>query len=44
MLLCTLGVSLLGNLLTGKRVKAKIPGQGAIRAGKERLDQARKQT
>ena len=44
MLLCTLGVSLLGNLLTGKRVKAKIPGKGAIRAGKERLDQARKQT
>ena len=32
MLLGTLGTSLLGNLLTGKRMKAKIPGQGAIRA------------
>ena len=26
------GACLLGNLLTGKRVKAKIPGQGVIRA------------
>ena len=32
MLLGTLSTSLLGNLLTGKRMKAKIPGQGAIRA------------
>ena len=34
MLLDTLGVSLLGILLTGKGVKAKIPRQGVIRAGK----------
>ena len=34
LLLCTLGASLLGNLLTGKGVKqSKIPGQGVIRAG-----------
>ena len=32
MLLCIFGACLLGNLLTGKRVKAKIPGQGVIRA------------
>ena len=44
MLLCTLGGSLLGNLLTGKRVKAKIPRREAITAGKERFEQARKQT
>ena len=34
MLLDTLGVSLLGILLTGKGVKAKIPRRGVIRAGK----------
>ena len=41
MLLGTLGATLLGNLSTGKRVKAKIPGkevmkagEGTIRAGK----------
>ena len=44
MLLCTLGGSLLGNLLTGKGVKAKIPRREAITAGKERFEQARKQT
>ena len=33
MLLRTLGATLLGNLLTGKKVKAKIPVQGVIRAG-----------
>ena len=32
MILCIFGASLLGNLLTGKKVKAKIPGQGVIRA------------
>ena len=32
MLLYIFDASLLGNLLTGKRVKAKIPGQGEIRA------------
>ena len=32
MLLGTLGASLLGNLLTGKGVKAKIPGGGVTRA------------
>ena len=33
-LLGTLDAGLLGNLLTGKRVKkSKIPGQGVIRAG-----------
>ena len=30
MLIGILGASLLENLLTGKRVKAKIPGQGLI--------------
>ena len=29
----TVGVILLGNLLTGKRVKVKIPGRGVIRSG-----------
>ena len=33
MLLCTLGASLLGNLLTGKRAMAKRQGRGTIRAG-----------
>ena len=34
MLLCTLGASLLGNLLTGKRIKLwKMPGQEVMRAG-----------
>ena len=33
MLLGALGASLLGNLSTGKGVKAKIPRKGAIRAG-----------
>ena len=33
MLLGTLSPSFLGNLLTGKGVKAKIPGQRVIRAG-----------
>ena len=32
-LLGTLGASLLGNLLTGKGVKSKIPGQGVIKMG-----------
>ena len=34
MLLDTLGASLLGNLLTGKGVKVKVPGRGIIRASK----------
>ena len=34
MLLGSLVVSLLGNLLTGKRVKAKLPEGGVIRGGK----------
>ena len=34
MLLGTLGARLLGHLLTGKGVKAKILGEGVIRAGK----------
>ena len=34
MFLGTLGASLSWNLLTGKGVKAKIPGRGATRAGK----------
>ena len=33
MLLGTLGASLLGNLLTGKGFKAKLPGQGVMRPG-----------
>ena len=33
MLLVTLGASLLGNLLTGRGVKANIPGWGVITAG-----------
>ena len=33
MLLGTLGASLLGNLFTGKGVKAKIPGRRVIRPG-----------
>ena len=33
MLLGTLGASLLGNLLTGKGLKAKLPGRGVMRAG-----------
>ena len=34
-LLATLVASLLGNLLTAKRLEAKIPGQGLMRAGEE---------
>ena len=37
MLLGTISAILLGNLLTGKRVKAEIPGQGVIRASKEKI-------
>ena len=33
MLLDTWVVSLLGNLLTGKALKAKLPGQGVAKAG-----------
>ena len=33
MSLGTLSASLLGNLLTGKGVKVKIPGRGVIKAG-----------
>ena len=41
MLLNILGAGLLGNLLTDKWAKAKIPGPGAIRADEEvtRVDQ-----
>ena len=35
MLLGTSGASLLGNMLTGKRVEAKIPERGVIRASEE---------
>ena len=34
-LLGTLVASLFGNLLTAKRLEAKIPGQGLMRAGEE---------
>ena len=34
-LLATLVASLLGNLPTAKRLEAKIPGQGLMRAGEE---------
>ena len=34
MLLGTLGAGLLGNILTHKRVKAKITGRGVMRANK----------
>ena len=34
-LLCIFGANLLGNLLAGKTVKVKIPGQGVIRACEE---------
>ena len=37
MLLGTISAILLGNLLTGKRVKAEIPEQGVIRASKEKI-------
>ena len=37
MLLGTLGASLLENLLIDKEEKAKIPGQGVIRAGEEAI-------
>ena len=37
MLLGTLGSSLLGNLLTGKGMEAKIPRRGAMRAGEETI-------
>ena len=37
MLLGTLCASLLGNLVTGKVLKAKISGQGGIRAGEEAI-------
>ena len=37
MLLGTLGSSLLGNLLTGKGVKAKITSEGILRAGKRTI-------
>ena len=37
MLLCTLGVSLLGNLLTGKGVKPKTPKHGVIGAGRRTI-------
>ena len=33
MLLDTLSASLLGNLLTSKKIKVKIPGRGVMRAG-----------
>ena len=36
MLLGALGSSLLGNLLTGKGVKAKIHGRGVIKTGEGR--------
>ena len=36
-LLGTLGASLLEHLFTGKGVKAKIPGQGVIRADEEAI-------
>ena len=41
MLLDTLGTSLLGNLLEGKGLKAKIPGKGEMRAdeGTNRVSQ-----
>ena len=37
MLLCTLGVSLLGNLLTGKGVKPETPKHGEIGAGRRTI-------
>ena len=37
MWLGTLGASLIGKLLTGKGVKAKIPGQGLIKASEETI-------
>ena len=37
MLLGTLGASLLGNLLTGKRVITSMPGRGTIRAGEDKI-------
>ena len=37
MLLGTLGASLLGNLLTGKRVITSMPGRGIIRAGEDKI-------
>ena len=37
LLLGTLCASLLGNLVTGKVLKAKISGQGGIRAGEEAI-------
>ena len=37
MLLGKLGASLLGNLLTGKGVKAKILGKGIMRAGEGKI-------
>ena len=41
MLWDTLGDSLLGNLLTGKRVTAKTPGQRVIGVSKWTIDQTR---
>ena len=42
MLLGAISAILLGNLLTGKRVKAEIPEQGVIREQvKKKLEQAR---
>ena len=37
MLIYPLGASILENLLTGKEVKARIPGQWVIRAGKRKI-------
>ena len=38
MLLGTLSARLLGNLLTGKGVKAKTPEKGVMRTGEEQLE------
>ena len=43
MLFSKLGASLLGNLLAGKGVKAKIPGRAVIRAGKGTIEQMKEQ-
>ena len=43
MLFSKLGASLLGNLLAGKGVKAKIPGRAVTRAGKGTIEQMKEQ-
>ena len=43
MLFSKLGASLLGNLLAGKGVKAKIPGRAVKRAGKGTIEQMKEQ-